>query len=964
MAHREAYDFPGGPNMVTQNAFPGGNPITQFLGAPNNPADRVHLATDSLQYRNFQEWRAYDKQSVPYLRNIITMQIFSEKSFYTSEKYGLPIKQMNEVIYRISEIQIDNVVIPDEPEEGVAPVLRTRLFERQVQAKRKGIMIVMEHGFAHKPQGKRHFQQQVTVVANSILLTIFLDVIYNLMLCKPRQHRWERENAQMMMDPASIARKQASEAFILQKSKEAALGFIHRKNKIFRMRNNRSPNALYIPTGSEPYFHGAMNDRDLDTDVSGPGAYRRRMSDPTTQPGMFGGLKVCIVNIADPRTSGGFDLDPLVADRVFGSYNAMEDPYTYNYNLFVGEKTNALNERTHKIKSKTAWRDCYINDFDTDRLTKITLTKAIEECVLFKPRQFNAGDEEDLTVKGSLVNDGIGLFGFKYREPLAGGLDALNPRKFGDIPAKYFDPNVLSILRDTSETDNAVYANSWNPFENIPAVGGNIVFGQLGAPEMVQEMEDFHESNQKTLSGEDLNNYNKMYDHALGHKSLDAVKFASYVNTNSKNPATLKINVSEPLADIASLEPTHKRVLKTMKSMAEEPNVTEAAVFNPTFHNVEDVLNTHEDFHIGVEGGIAVVPKDALATDGDIGLDHLKDTLTNNGMLQVTRNVVAKAFSTATDMEDMASKIGSSATMSQIKEINNHFKNLGTGLFIASKNQNSKYKRTSTQTLREYINDGVNGFVSAFCEKEICRQELLFRAKHNLYIPFNFLLLRPWQSMQSGSAITLLGGMDTGFVGIGNKDAKCGFGVTSKIWKFHYTFNEQAVITTPLNVLNMDDMFMTRYLEGRGKEFYDHELLDQFAAGGYKLHPGRADIICHMVSQTWEPVDVFDIRGKFTMDGNSKLDNDNETCYENAKILSHVLQLNDYRDAPLGNVNSKFLNTTVHKDMTILYNPVARKFNYYVLNCGHLGKNIYEGMREDMENGKVILEQNYRSGEN
>lgn len=554
----QAYPYTQG-NYATQNARLGGNPITSYLGKPNNPVDMQYLAKDGLNYRNYQEWKAYEDQTSPFLRSYVTMQILDRNEFYVSEKYGLPIRNINQTQFNIEEIEMVNVVLPDEPEEGIAPVIRQKKRQRTLQSNRKGIMVELEHGFAHTPEGKRNFDLQTQVITNSTLLTIFLGVIEALMNCKAREMAYAMAHAKTAsLTPKQVIQMQARDAFVLQKNKQTASGLLYRKAKIMKERASVEPNALYVPTGGEPYFHGAINDPDLDSTISGSGAYERRMDDPWTAKNSFAKVKLCVVNVSDPRTSGGYDLDPLIRERIFGGFNHAKDHFTHNIPIYKSYSSS--------------WRDIYINNFDKDKFDKISLYEMVKGCRLFRD-------------DGKIIDSGNGTI-FQDCNTL------------GDIKAKYFTHNVIKILNN--EKSPSTYGNLGADI----GASGNLIFGHHGEMETANAA---HAENLELLLGDDLDNYKKMYDKVSNNDAYSADNFATYVNSNAKDPETLKTNVSGPLAKIEPLAETTRVVKNALSTMSEEPKQLDS--FSPDIHMTDDVLDGNKKIFLEVGGEIQNVSK-------------------------------------------------------------------------------------------------------------------------------------------------------------------------------------------------------------------------------------------------------------------------------------------------------------------------------------------------------------------
>lgn len=241
--------------------------------------------------------------------------------------------------------------------------------------------------------------------------------------------------------------------------------------------------------------------------------------------------------------------------------------------------------------------------------------------------------------------------------------------------------------------------------------------------------------------------------------------------------------------------------------------------------------------------------------------------------------------------------------------------------------------------------------------------ELVEKAKNGEKVDGTVILFRPFQTFKTSSLIFLNGGKNTGFVAVSHRDAQIGNDTTAKRHLVHITFNSKAVVVDQLNVLPVSDIMMRQYMGGRSTKFYTRsdleDLKDDYFVTPSEYDLERPSIIAIYVEGRITPTemkDVIDIKGYFSDRTEEKHFNDGGYLADQIESSTDALVPDMFEEM------EENVNTLCFQDHSVHFNPTTNKFDLVVKNKGHLGPNIFEGMRRGAESGTMVWEDGTQQG--
>ena len=257
---------------------------------------------------------------------------------------------------------------------------------------------------------------------------------------------------------------------------------------------------------------------------------------------------------------------------------------------------------------------------------------------------------------------------------------------------------------------------------------------------------------------------------------------------------------------------------------------------------------------------------------------------------------------------------------------------------------------------------------SAFLQRlKITRQVLLALARHDVRLPFGFLLLRPFQRYQCSSAILAQGGKDLGITFHGHHDFQLTDDVIHKTHVGHYTFYSKTVIKNPNHYVIAEDVFCTKYCGGENTTFFcKPQQFEEVATGS---RPSDRSLLSVIVPHDRYSADgsdrvqnPLDITGRFEPEYTKNLINPDERAhYPGAALLTKTLDLTrvDWGPANEERFNAMYqhLNRVCFQGRQFAYDWKTCTFNVETLESGHWGRSgTYAGCRGAREGRGMLVQ--------
>lgn len=233
----------------------------------------------------------------------------------------------------------------------------------------------------------------------------------------------------------------------------------------------------------------------------------------------------------------------------------------------------------------------------------------------------------------------------------------------------------------------------------------------------------------------------------------------------------------------------------------------------------------------------------------------------------------------------------------------------------------------------------------AFLSSPIHRDNLKAMHRADIYLPFDFVLARPYMTYNVSSAIMMLAGRETGEIVVGQQRFQMTSNIGDRTLYANYFYYGKAIVYKDRNVLIAPDVFIQDYVKGTNTSFITADDI-QTIHDHSGLHEQTNSILAILTKagDKTSTVNVMDIRGK-----NSDLDipeySGNKLHYSTSKYYDSLLQLNpralqdpaadysDYEDLNMGSNSVCFLGHTEDYKGEVLHQ-----------NTGHLGQHTYNGV--------------------
>lgn len=221
----------------------------------------------------------------------------------------------------------------------------------------------------------------------------------------------------------------------------------------------------------------------------------------------------------------------------------------------------------------------------------------------------------------------------------------------------------------------------------------------------------------------------------------------------------------------------------------------------------------------------------------------------------------------------------------------------------------------------------------------------------------DILIIRPNQTFRMASCILAKGGSDLGSTYHGHHDFMLSDDVVRKVHVGHYTFYSKSVVKRPKNYIIVENVFSQGYVGGMGTEYHSASSFQTQAGSGQLGVGGRESLIAVAIPAGTAPKNnVIDITGRFapsvydTFKDNSAQISEHYpgsgNVYQNLNMSTVDMYRSTHEDEYLTRV--KRVNTVCWRghEMVKSADKPARPVQ---LNTGHLGENIYPGLRKVLE---------------
>lgn len=233
--------------------------------------------------------------------------------------------------------------------------------------------------------------------------------------------------------------------------------------------------------------------------------------------------------------------------------------------------------------------------------------------------------------------------------------------------------------------------------------------------------------------------------------------------------------------------------------------------------------------------------------------------------------------------------------------------------------------------------------LASFIMSKVHRDNLKRLHRADVYLPFDFVLARPYMTYHSSSVIMMLAGRETGEIVVGQQRFQMTSNIGDRTLYANYFYYGKAIVYKDRNVLIAPDVFIQDYVKGNNTTFItDDDLQEIHEHSG--LHERTSSIlaILTMAGDKTTDVNVLDIRGK---NNNLDIPGGKDLHFATSAFYDNMLRLDpralsdpasdyaDYEDLNVASNSICFLGHTENFKGEILYH-----------NTGHLGPHTYNSV--------------------
>lgn len=215
-------------------------------------------------------------------------------------------------------------------------------------------------------------------------------------------------------------------------------------------------------------------------------------------------------------------------------------------------------------------------------------------------------------------------------------------------------------------------------------------------------------------------------------------------------------------------------------------------------------------------------------------------------------------------------------------------------------------------------------------------------SKHNVFIPINIILARPWMKYWMSSIVMMKAGKETGETVVGRQTFDMSSNTGNGTLTANYACQTKAIVYNSHNIAVMPRVFCQGYKGGNNVNFINTEDLENQIHVSSGVMNGKSSLMSIVVpadtnllnERTW-----IDVRGRSSHDST-----DNEKHFPCSEFVDSLYRFEDPRIASPIDDDVDYDQQTCRANTTcwlghMFYGPDQKMVN---INTGHLGSNTYD----------------------
>lgn len=681
-------------------------------------------------------------------------------------------------------IKFDKTLVDMEPEQGVP---RYVTVEREAHSDfmvRRGLALIVNHGFAATPGGQKDFMYKVATIAGAVQETCDQSGIIALLRAKDEYRPHIANGIRNASDAYDMFQHELWRFGIIQHSER---GWYHMDAEAehVMMMENIKPDTWIVP-GRMKSFAAMGQLAETDVYRAGEATARGNLEKGADQFSTFRGKSVYEVRPYQLDVDGR-KVDPLNRTRMIGDFFVV--PY---YEL----ETYANGQLLHPVGEAGATQ---VYCCETDRFETFTWKGLMHESGLNESEMFKKIPACALPTDANVDNDQINP---RIQHPYGGG--AMYPDHGLNDLAKATIQNAVKIgIQNAFKVD----VNSSTQFESTWGHG-------------------LHTSN-----------LNMTQQHKLMKKAVCEVATKSILECGDETVTEMNTQIHtnadgtmRPMADVA--QDLHDIYIRGNET---------CGPLHSMISDAKELVVSHSGTRLpaGLEGACI---KDQTLTAQKVEEVCAKLWLIKT--LKINQNLFPQLFCLVQQLEyecDLDTK--DAETLWNLLQ---HMQCKDQSIFKDAVKENQKYNITCEDMLNLKSTDSVVRYLFIICQLFDVPTHMLQKAEIGSTVAqYDMLCIRPFRQYTMGTGILLKKGNDLGNTFRGWADFQLTDNIIAKTHIGHFTFWHASVVTNAKCLFLAEDIFCTNYIGGEGSGVLHWHHIDEFREDPIgTMAKNNASIIC------------------------------------------------------------------------------------------------------------------------
>lgn len=427
-------------------ASAGQNPWLSYFGPPSGPI--VTNAYDKYAEQTYDLPEAYRGKNL-FLRDTVDGLITdgSKPQWYTS--VCLPWAQTDQITFSWNEFHFNETLAGRVPHEGVSRLVTSSRQSRQDKSVRRGLAMLLEHGFMSTPEGQNQYRMNLQGIAQCVQETANHDVMGALLTCDNYDKRWERDHGIIRDGTRQMLQNEVYNFAVVQKTPHG-LDILVEEAKKRMGRYGAKPDLMIIPPKLAIYLTLVRPEK-TQYYIAGPDGSKNIREGPDAMANFRG------LNVFETRSFDVYEGEPPVdlcmRRRQVGEY-------------YTNAAAAAVIAPSGSSKYTMDNEAVVIYNEDVDNWSKISFEDMVDNCHHFKfdvDRDDGHDDYtkpmiEEMLKEPQLAKQNAEYAQFKFdSEPVQHAIKIPNGKTFMENSRRLEPPNDLMFSRFGTDGTNDVY---------------------------------------------------------------------------------------------------------------------------------------------------------------------------------------------------------------------------------------------------------------------------------------------------------------------------------------------------------------------------------------------------------------------------------------------------------------------------------------------------------------------------